>query len=308
MINSSDASVTADAIIDATTRLSLSSGSTERVENIIADKNERVPSASTPATSVCTTKIEISFGDRRWGKERKLCEMIISPTDSFIVYYHIDDETVPYCTDVQVHPDKITLGDFKRILTRSNFKYYCKAPAPDSVKVEIRDDNERLHRSANVAIQMDRQTYRLNVVPGPAPTLYPVGSLAYRQAVQQYDQSIASTDSESMISDLRGLPIQMKGVLNRRPFQQQYILPQGSIFFEFLILLKRFYESKWSAMFSPSVLELFLIHIHSKIASCVDVVVPLLVYFSETERFTIFGLDKHAALDLSTFKTLQRFV
>lgn len=70
--------------------------------------------------------------------------------------------------------------------------------------------------------------------------------------------SVASTDSESMISDLRGLPIQIKGVLNRRPFQQQYILPQGSIFFEFLILLKRFYESKWSAMFSPSVLEVVL--------------------------------------------------
>ncbi|VDM28975.1 unnamed protein product [Toxocara canis] len=72
----------------------------------------------------------------------------------FQVYYHIDDEKTPYCTDVQVPPDKITLGDFKLVLNRSNFKYFCKAPAPDSgvfeeVKVEIRDDNERLHRSAN---------------------------------------------------------------------------------------------------------------------------------------------------------------
>lgn len=26
-------------------------------------------------------------------------------------------------------------------------------------------------------------------VPGPAPTLYPIGSVAYRQAVQQFEQS-----------------------------------------------------------------------------------------------------------------------
>ncbi|VDK52312.1 unnamed protein product [Anisakis simplex] len=72
----------------------------------------------------------------------------------FKVYYHIDDEKTPYCTDVQVPPDRITLGDFKMVLNRSNFKYFCKAPAPDSavfeeVKVEIRDENERLYRSAN---------------------------------------------------------------------------------------------------------------------------------------------------------------
>lgn len=51
---------------------------------------------------------------------------------NFQVYYHIDDEKTPYCTDVQVPPDKITLGDFKLVLNRSNFKYFCKAPAPDS--------------------------------------------------------------------------------------------------------------------------------------------------------------------------------
>lgn len=26
-------------------------------------------------------------------------------------------------------------------------------------------------------------------VPGPTPTMYPIGSMAYRQAVQQFDQS-----------------------------------------------------------------------------------------------------------------------
>uniref|UniRef100_A0A183USC9 RNA-dependent RNA polymerase n=1 Tax=Toxocara canis TaxID=6265 RepID=A0A183USC9_TOXCA len=66
-------------------------------------------------------------------------------------------------------------------------------------------------------------------VPGPAPTLYPVGSVAYRQAVQQFDQSIVSTDSESMISDMRGLPIHMKGGMSRRTYQQQYLMPQELI-------------------------------------------------------------------------------
>uniref|UniRef100_A0A1I7VLS0 Dishevelled n=1 Tax=Loa loa TaxID=7209 RepID=A0A1I7VLS0_LOALO len=62
-------------------------------------------------------------------------------------------------------------------------------------------------------------------VPGPAPTMYPIGSMAYRQAVRQFDQSIASTDSDSFISDMRALPMQVKGMA-RRPFPQQYI-PQG---------------------------------------------------------------------------------
>jgi hypothetical protein len=30
-------------------------------------------------------------------------------------------------TEVKVAPEKITLGDFKQILNRQNFKYYCKA-------------------------------------------------------------------------------------------------------------------------------------------------------------------------------------
>ncbi|VDN87191.1 unnamed protein product, partial [Brugia pahangi] len=127
------------------------------------------------------------------------------------VYYHIDDEMVPYCTDVMVPPDKITLGDFKRVLTRSNFKYYCKAPAPDS---GIRDDNECLHRSANGQFELFLLTSEgsshsdgSSGLPLKTPTMYPVGSMAYRQAVQQFDQSMASTDSDSFISDMRALPM-----------------------------------------------------------------------------------------------------
>ncbi|VDM97251.1 unnamed protein product [Thelazia callipaeda] len=135
----------------------------------------------------------------------------------FQVYYHIDDETVPYCTDVLVPPDKITLGDFKRVLTRSNFKYYCKAPAPDSgvfpeVKVEIRDDSERLHRSTNGQFELFLLTSE--------------GSSHSDGSSGLPLKTVVSTDSDSFISDMRALPLQVKGMA-RRQFQQQYILPQG---------------------------------------------------------------------------------
>ena len=48
------------------------------------------------------------------------------------VYYHIDDEPTPYMTEVHLSPDLITLGDVKRVLTRSNFKYYAKTIDSDS--------------------------------------------------------------------------------------------------------------------------------------------------------------------------------
>ncbi|MFH4974784.1 hypothetical protein AB6A40_001493 [Gnathostoma spinigerum] len=165
------------------------------------------------------------------------------------VYYHVDDETVPYCTDVNVSPDQITLGDFKRVLNRSNFKYYCKAAAPESgvfpeVKVEMRDDNERLHRSANGQFELFLLTAegsnhsdgssglpfksaRPHVVPGPAPVVFPEGENIYRQAVRQFDQSTLTTDSESIISDLRPYPGFLKGGVTRRQFHQQYVFPQS---------------------------------------------------------------------------------
>ncbi|VDM73581.1 unnamed protein product [Strongylus vulgaris] len=54
------------------------------------------------------------------------------PQTSTKVYYHIDDEPTPYLTEVHVPPDLITLGDVKRVLMRSNFKYYCKALDQDT--------------------------------------------------------------------------------------------------------------------------------------------------------------------------------
>ncbi|ETN77389.1 DIX domain protein [Necator americanus] len=159
-----------------------------------------------------------------------------------MVYYHIDDEPTPYLTEVHVPPDLITLGDVKRVLMRSNFKYYCKALDQDTgceVKAEIRDDMERLHRSSNGRFELFLlttegsthsdgssglpKTARHHVVPGPAPSsMYYLSQNAYRQAVQQYDNSLLSTDSESMVS--AGVPQYMKGSFNRRQIQTQYMM------------------------------------------------------------------------------------
>ncbi|KAL6734502.1 hypothetical protein Aduo_005037 [Ancylostoma duodenale] len=164
------------------------------------------------------------------------------PQTSTKVYYHIDDEPTPYLTEVHVPPDLITLGDVKRVLMRSNFKYYCKALDQDTgceVKAEIRDDMERLHRSSNGRFELfllttEGSTHsdgssglpksaRHHMVPGPAPTsMYHLSQNAYRQAVHQYDNSLLSTDSESMIS--APVPQYMKGSLNRRHIQTQYIM------------------------------------------------------------------------------------
>ncbi|KAM3719542.1 Segment polarity protein dishevelled [Dirofilaria immitis] len=237
--SSLDTSITTDTIIEKTNKLKISSV----VEN--KDKNNKDNSSASktpPLLTKNTPYLEHGTGAP-------------SQQTSTKVYYHIDDEMVPYCTDVMVPPDKITLGDFKRVLTRSNFKYYCKAPAPDSgvfpeVKVEIRDDSECLYRSANGQFELFLLTsegsshsdgssglplksarlmcsiqwilIRSTMSFTIAPTMYPIGSMAYRQALQQFDQ-IASTDSDSFISDMRALPMQVKGV-TRRPFQQQYLL------------------------------------------------------------------------------------
>ncbi|KAE9420803.1 hypothetical protein Angca_003967, partial [Angiostrongylus cantonensis] len=161
------------------------------------------------------------------------------------VYYHIDDEPTPYLTEVHVPPDLITLGDVKRVLMRSNFKYYCKALDQDTgceVKAEIRDDMERLHRSSNGRFELfllttEGSTHsdggssglpknaRHHMVPGPAPTsMYHLSQNAYRHAAHQYDNSLLSTDSESMVST--AVPQYMKAAMNMKHVQPQYIAGQ----------------------------------------------------------------------------------
>nr|CAD2158890.1 unnamed protein product [Meloidogyne enterolobii] len=68
------------------------------------------------------------------------------------VYYYVDDQKMPYSTEVPVPPSKITLYDFKNCITKRSYKYYCKvvdAELNAEVKAEIRDEYECLKPCAN---------------------------------------------------------------------------------------------------------------------------------------------------------------
>lgn len=56
--------------------------------------------------------------------------------------YHIDDEDTPYLVKLPVGPDKVTLGDFKNVLNRPNYKFFFKSMDDDFgvVKEEIIED------------------------------------------------------------------------------------------------------------------------------------------------------------------------
>jgi len=58
------------------------------------------------------------------------------------VIYHIDDEDTPYLVKLPVGPEKVTLGDFKNVLNRPNFKFFFKSMDDDFgvVKEEIVED------------------------------------------------------------------------------------------------------------------------------------------------------------------------
>ncbi|EGT51912.1 CBN-DSH-1 protein [Caenorhabditis brenneri] len=156
------------------------------------------------------------------------------------VYCHIDDEPDPYMLEVHVPPDLITLGDLKRVLMRTNFKYYRKALDPDSgyeVKAEIRDDSQRLTPSSNNLFELFLLTIEGSThsdgssgkmrkypsVPGPAPSNRNGPPMNYQHAAYQFDNSMMSTDSESMIS--AAIPGYLKSAAyNRRfPPQQHYL-------------------------------------------------------------------------------------
>ncbi|CAD5217544.1 unnamed protein product [Bursaphelenchus xylophilus] len=142
------------------------------------------------------------------------------------VYYHVDDEPIAYMTEVRVPSDRITLGDFKRVLNRSNFKYYCKAVDPAvgaEVKCEIRDDDHVLQRSSNGHFELFLLTtegsthsdggsttfskpYR-HGVPGPAPNYPSSSSHLYRPKNyyefgsyrRPFEESTVYTESEARV-------------------------------------------------------------------------------------------------------------
>ncbi|TMS35482.1 hypothetical protein L596_002878 [Steinernema carpocapsae] len=168
------------------------------------------------------------------------------------VYYNIDDETTPYCTEVPVPPDRITLRDFKNAFNRQqNFKYYCKRIDKElgkEVKSELRDDSQPIERSQNDIFELflltaegsthsdgssgahTRPSLRgTHMVPAPAPSgaHFDAYNAQYMHG-RNFDPSLVSTDSESMFGS--GLQYYPRGSMNRRP---QYY-PQVRNFFTHL--------------------------------------------------------------------------
>ncbi|XP_071805122.1 segment polarity protein dishevelled homolog DVL-3-like isoform X1 [Asterias amurensis] len=62
------------------------------------------------------------------------------------IIYHIDDEDTPYLVKLPIPADQVTLGDFKNVLNRPNYKFFFKSMDDDFgvVKEEIVDDETKL--------------------------------------------------------------------------------------------------------------------------------------------------------------------
>ncbi|XP_063799097.1 segment polarity protein dishevelled homolog DVL-1 isoform X3 [Pseudophryne corroboree] len=65
------------------------------------------------------------------------------------IIYHIDEEETPYLVKLPVSPEKVTLADFKNVLSNrpvNNYKFFFKSMDQDFgvVKEEISDDNAKL--------------------------------------------------------------------------------------------------------------------------------------------------------------------
>eukprot|EP00794_Sanderia_malayensis_P015312 gene15312-16889_t len=66
--------------------------------------------------------------------------------DETKIIYHIDDEETPYLVKIPKPSDQVTLGDFKNVLNRPNYKFFFKSMDDDFgvVKEEIIDDDAPL--------------------------------------------------------------------------------------------------------------------------------------------------------------------
>ncbi|XP_071946071.1 segment polarity protein dishevelled homolog DVL-3-like isoform X4 [Antedon mediterranea] len=62
------------------------------------------------------------------------------------IIYHIDDEDTPYLVKLSIPSSEVTLGDFKNVLNRPNYKFFFKSMDDDFgvVKEEIIDDEAKL--------------------------------------------------------------------------------------------------------------------------------------------------------------------
>lgn len=47
------------------------------------------------------------------------------------IIYHVDDEETPYLVKIPKPPDQVTLGDFKNVINRPNYKFFFKSMDDD---------------------------------------------------------------------------------------------------------------------------------------------------------------------------------
>ncbi|KAI6184353.1 DIX domain protein [Aphelenchoides bicaudatus] len=159
----------------------------KKAENLKLDAPANAPIAEPDVQSEASTSNELASQRSSSQKAPSVGGGSSSTTGPNVtkVYYHIDDEPMAYVTELKVPPDKVTLGDFKQVLNRSNFKYYCKAidsVVGTEVKCEIRDDDHTLQKSSNGHFELflltaegsshsdPTSSLRHGLVPGPAPT------------------------------------------------------------------------------------------------------------------------------------------
>uniref|UniRef100_A0A914Y4U0 Uncharacterized protein n=1 Tax=Panagrolaimus superbus TaxID=310955 RepID=A0A914Y4U0_9BILA len=82
--------------------------------------------------------------------------MITEEEKTTKVYYYLDGNT-PFVSIIPVSANTITLGDFKKVFQKQNYKYFCKEFDSDlckEVKVELSKDNQKLNKSQNGLIQL----------------------------------------------------------------------------------------------------------------------------------------------------------
>ncbi|KAF7235665.1 hypothetical protein EYD10_17522 [Varanus komodoensis] len=47
------------------------------------------------------------------------------------IIYHLDDQETPYLVKLPIPAERVTLGDFKALLNRPNYKFYFKSMDDD---------------------------------------------------------------------------------------------------------------------------------------------------------------------------------
>ncbi|NP_001274723.1 segment polarity protein dishevelled homolog DVL-3-like [Hydra vulgaris] len=67
----------------------------------------------------------------------------MSVPDETKIIYHVDDEETPYLVKIPKSPSLVTLGDFKNVINRPNYRFFFKSMDDDFgvVKEEIIDDD-----------------------------------------------------------------------------------------------------------------------------------------------------------------------